>query len=66
MWSALDADVRLTGDADEDSSYRVMTEPGDVDGDGVADLLVGSYSNDLPFDGGAYAGMVYVIPGIGM
>ena len=59
-----DADVILYGDWD-DEDYELFLGPGDVTGDDVPDLVVGSYLNEGAF-GESYAGMVYIVPGIGL
>ena len=51
---------RLTGEAADDLSGRAVSSAGDVDGDGIDDLLVGAYMND---DGASDAGAAYVILG---
>ena len=58
------ADIVLYGD-DDDEDYELILGPGDVTGDAVPDLLVGSHLNETPF-GESHAGMAYIIPGIGL
>ena len=57
-----DADVELQGD-DSDYAYEDALAPGDLTGDGVPDIAIGSYMHDEEYSN---AGVVYVIPGIGM
>jgi hypothetical protein len=52
------ADAKLIGEDASDSAGVSVASAGDVDGDGLPDLLVGAYSDD---DGGNYAGAAYVI-----
>lgn len=58
--ASLSAYASLTGEnAGDFAGYSVGTA-GDVDGDGLKDILVGSYKND---DNGTYAGKIYLILG---
>ncbi|MDK9704379.1 MAG: FG-GAP-like repeat-containing protein, partial [Sulfuritalea sp.] len=50
----------ITGETDGDRSGRSVAAVGDVNGDGLADLVVGAYANDA---GGSYAGRSYVVFG---
>ena len=50
----------MTGEAADDGSGTSVSAAGDVNGDGLADLLVGAYGNDA---GGDYAGRSYVVFG---
>ncbi len=55
------ADARLIGeDADDQAGYAISSA-GDVDGDGVDDLLVGAWQRDV--DGVSNAGSAYVVLG---
>jgi len=51
------ADSILVGEAEDDSAQNAGA-PGDVDGDGLDDVLVGAVGND---DGGSWAGKVYLV-----
>ena len=51
------ADARIAGEADGDWASRSVSSAGDVDGDGRADLLVGSHAN------GFSAGAAYLVLG---
>ena len=55
-----DAPTRLLGEADGDTAGWPLSAPGDLDGDGLADLLVGANGQDT---GGNAAGAVYAVPG---
>ena len=55
-----EADYVLLGEAAGDGAGRSVSSAGDVDGDGLADLLVGAYRND---GGAENAGAAYVILG---
>jgi len=59
-----DADVTLYGDGSSDSSFPTGFAPGDVTGDGVPDLVVGTQTHDVGLN--EWAGVAYVVPGIGM
>ena len=50
----------VTGEANYDSSGASVSAAGDINGDGLADLLVGAFNNDA---GGSNAGRSYVIFG---
>ncbi len=50
----------IQGDAANDRAGRSVSSAGDVNGDGIDDLIVGAYGSD---DGGLYAGEAYVIYG---
>lgn len=56
----VDADVIVDGENRGDLSGSEVSFVGDVDGDGLSDVLVGSWAND---DGGILAGKVYLLPG---
>jgi len=53
-----DADYSFVGEASEDYAGRSVSSAGDVDGDGLDDLLIGAYGND---EGGDSAGKSYLI-----
>ena len=55
--------ARLTGEAAGDLAGWSVAGGGDVNGDGVDDLLVGSPQDD---DGGAEAGAAYLLLGLGL
>ena len=55
-----DAAARLDGEAADDNAGFSVGAPGDMDGDGFADLLVGAYGNDSTAAG---AGAAYVFRG---
>ena len=58
--SLSDADATLTGEAMDDLAGKSVSAVGDVDGDGLADLLVGAAGNDEGSDG---AGAAYLVHG---
>ena len=55
-----DADYAFTGEAAGDYAGRSVSSAGDVDGDGLDDIIVGAPSND---EGGEYAGKAYLVLG---
>ena len=55
-----DADYKLVGEKETDFAGMYLSGAGDVDGDGLDDLLVGALGDD---EGGNLAGAVYVILG---
>ncbi len=55
-----EAGASFVGEAPEDWAGRSVSGAGDVDGDGLADLLIGAYGND---DGGSGAGKAYLVLG---
>jgi hypothetical protein len=55
-----DAFARRTGEADSDQSGSSVAGPGDVNGDGFDDLLVGAWTEDTA---GNQAGAVYLLYG---
>ncbi len=54
------ADFVFVGEASEDGAGYSARNAGDVDGDGLDDVLVGAYGND---DGGSSAGKAYLLLG---
>lgn len=54
------ADYVITGEAEIDGSGRMVGTAGDVDGDGLSDLLIWSYFNER---GGYRAGSSYLVTG---
>ena len=61
VWGTADlgaADAILTGEAPQDMAGWSVGAPGDVDGDGLADLLIGAVGED---SGGASAGAAYLV-----
>jgi hypothetical protein len=54
------ADLSFVGENASDNSGRSVASAGDVDGDGLSDLLIGAYGND---DGGPEAGKSYLFLG---
>ncbi|MCY4323427.1 MAG: fibronectin type III domain-containing protein [Gammaproteobacteria bacterium] len=54
--SALDHEVRFAGSRDAQAGHR-LEGPGDLDGDGVADLIIAGHPN------GSDRGAVYIYPG---
>ena len=55
-----DARARLQGEGSLDFSGTSMTGVGDVDGDGLGDIVIGAFAND---DAGQNAGAVYLVLG---
>jgi len=55
-----DADARLLGEDLEDWAGDALDGAGDVDGDGLGDVIIGAYGED---DGGADAGAAYMVLG---
>jgi len=58
--TAADADTTWLGEADGDMAFKLPSTPGDIDGDGTDDLVIGAIGEDT---GGEYAGAFYVIHG---
>ena len=54
------SDYKLVGESSSDSAGYSVSSAGDVDGDGLDDVLVGAHQDD---DGGSGAGAAYVILG---
>jgi hypothetical protein len=52
------ADYSFIGETSGDASGHSVSTAGDVDGDGLSDILIGAYGND---DGGVSAGKAYII-----
>ena len=52
------ADYFFIGENADDYAGRSVSSAGDVDGDGLSDILIGAYQND---DGGGAAGKAYLI-----
>ena len=61
--SLADAHFSFTGEAAEDYASESIAAGGDIDGDGLGDLLFGSAYND---DAGTNAGKCYVVFGSGL
>lgn len=57
------ADARFAGEAASDQAGSSVSMPGDVDGDGYSDLLIGAYGND---DAASWAGSTYLVRGNGL
>lgn len=55
-----DAHSRILGEEQHDEAGRDLALVGDVDGDGLRDVLVGAWQND---EGGADAGAAYLVRG---
>jgi hypothetical protein len=60
MTQLVHADGRLTGGHDQDAAGYAVAGGGDVDGDGLSDILVGAWGADT---GGAGAGAAYLFYG---
>lgn len=54
------ADAIYTGESTSDYAGNSVAGAGDVNGDGLADLIIGAYGND---DGGSAAGRAYLVLG---
>jgi hypothetical protein len=54
------ADASFVGESSHDQSGISVSSAGDVDGDGLGDLLIGAWGND---DGGSSAGKTYLFLG---
>ena len=54
------SDVQFVGETDEDRAGYSVSSAGDVDGDGLADILIGAYAYE---DGGLSAGQIYLFYG---
>jgi hypothetical protein len=57
--SLSDADWILRGESDDDEAGAALGEAGDMDGDGLADLLIGGL-------GSGQAGVAWLVPGSGL
>ena len=53
-----DADYKIVGESEQDFAGYALSSAGDVDGDGLDDILVGASGQDA---GGNFAGAAYVI-----
>ncbi len=49
-----EADSLFVGENEDDKAGWSVALPGDIDGDGLADLVVGAYGTDSPNSGTAY------------
>ncbi|MFT5684613.1 MAG: hypothetical protein ACI8RZ_005557, partial [Myxococcota bacterium] len=58
--SLASADLKLTGESSGDYSGSAVAGAGDVDGDGLDDLLIGAYGEDTE---GSQAGAAYLVLG---
>ncbi len=58
--SLADADAKLTGEQADDYAGYSVAGAGDVDGDGIADLVIGAYGEDT---GGSGSGAAYLVLG---
>jgi len=54
------ADTCFIGEADEDNAGRSVSGAGDVDGDGLADVIIGAQHEE---SGGVHAGAAYLVLG---
>jgi hypothetical protein len=54
------ADYKLVGENIYDYAGQAVSSAGDIDGDGLDDVLVGAYGDD---DGGGSAGAAYIVLG---
>ena len=59
-WSVDDANVRLLGESEADNAGTALAGVGDVDGDGLDDILIGARYQAA---GGPYAGAAYLVYG---
>ncbi len=57
-FSLADADYKILGESERDYAGYALSSAGDVDGDGLDDLLVGASGHE---SGGRFAGAAYVI-----
>jgi hypothetical protein len=55
-----DADYAIIGEAEDDWAAESIRSAGDVDGDGLDDIILGATGND---EGGYYAGKAYLVLG---
>ena len=53
-----DADYRFDGENGGDFAGRTLSDAGDVNGDGLGDILIGAYLND---ERGTYSGKAYLL-----
>jgi hypothetical protein len=61
--SLADADYKFTGEASYDRAGRALDGAGDMDGDGVDDVIVGAYTED---SAGTDAGAAYFLFSAGL
>ncbi|MCR9080162.1 MAG: cadherin domain-containing protein [Hyphomonadaceae bacterium] len=60
---ATTAGVTLLGDADNALAGRSVSNAGDVNGDGIDDVIIGAPEQSVPGDGNDRPGMAYVVYG---
>ena len=65
VFNLADAELALLGNAASDYAGTAVAGPGDVDGDGMDDLLVGAYGDDQGDPTGGNSGAAFLIFGQG-